>query len=219
MRNSGERMKQSKMVPALFAAMGILLAAITVLLCFRSLNAEPVLLKQSQGARECAEGLMAKICAGDYAGASLYLYGKPTLDSGVQRESETGEAIWNAFTASMEYELIGDSFASQTGVAQKVRLRSLQIPTVTAKLKDRSASLLESRVAAAEDMSAVYDEQHQYREDFVLSVLRDAAAQAIAEDGITQDQELVLNLVFEKGQWWVMPDQSLFNAISGGILG
>lgn len=212
-------MKQSKLVPALFALIGLMLAAITVLLSLRSLDAAPVLLKQSQGARECAEGLMAHICAGDYAGASEYLYGKPVLDSGVQQESETGAAIWNAFLGSLEYTLEGGVYASETGVAQNVRIRSLKIPSVTDNLKNRSSALLEQRVAQTADMSGVYDENHQYREDFVMSVLRDAAAQAIAEDGVTEERMLALSLVYDRGQWWVMPDQELFGAISGGILG
>lgn len=215
----GERMKNSKLVPALFALMGATLAVLALLMCYRALNTAPIVLSQPEGARKCAEGLMVKLCQGDFAGASEFLYGTPSLDSGAQQEDETGKMIWDAFVSSLGYELVGDCYPNETGLCQKVRIRSLQIPSVAGRLKERSAALLEERVAAAPDMASVYDDNHQYREDFVLSVLKDAAAAAIAEDAVISQQELTLNLVFDRHMWWVMPDQALFSAISGGILG
>ena len=40
----------------------------------------------------------------------------------------------------------------------------------------------------------------------------------LEQDAKQTSWELTLNLVYENGQWWIMPEQDLLRAISGGIL-
>ena len=89
---------------------------------------------------------------------------------------------------------------------------------MTAVLKDRSQALLEQRVDEAENLDEVYDDQLQYREDFVMDVLYDAAVAALEEDATTITTELTLNMTYQDGQWWIIADKLLLDAISGGIL-
>ena len=94
----------------------------------------------------------------------------------------------------------------------------MDVTSVTAVLKDRSQALLEQRVEEAEDLEDVYDENLQYREDFVMDVLYDAAVMALKEDAKTITAELTLNLSYQNEQWWIAADRELLDAISGGIL-
>jgi predicted Zn-dependent protease with MMP-like domain len=103
-------------------------------------------------------------------------------------------------------------------VAQDLRITCLEIGSVTASLRERSQSKLEQRLAEAENISDVYDEQHNYREDVVMAVLYEAAQDALAEDAKTVTYELTVNLVHDEGHWWIIPDDELLKAISGGIL-
>jgi hypothetical protein len=45
-----------------------------------------------------------------------------------------------------------------------------------------------------------------------------AAQEALEQDARQISWELTLNLVYESGQWWIMPEQGLLRAISGGVL-
>ena len=67
-------------------------------------------------------------------------------------------------------------------------------------------------------ISEIYDSNNEYREDFVLGALYDAALAALEEDAATVSWDVTLNLIYQDGQWWIMPDQSLLQAISGGVL-
>ena len=78
--------------------------------------------------------------------------------------------------------------------------------------------MLEKRVEEAADISEVYDENNEYREEFVMDVLYEAARQALEEDAVTRTVELTIQLVYSEGQWWVVADSALLDAISGGIL-
>ena len=70
----------------------------------------------------------------------------------------------------------------------------------------------------AENLEDVYDEKLQYREDFVMDVLYDAAEMALKEDAKMITTELTLNLSYQNEQWWIAADRELLDAISGGIL-
>jgi guanylate kinase len=78
--------------------------------------------------------------------------------------------------------------------------------------------LLEQRVAEAENTSDVYDEQNEYREDFIMAVLYDAASAALAENAALVSRELTVELQYQAGQWWVVADKELLDALFGGIL-
>lgn len=210
---------KTKVFSGIFFLLGAILAVGTVFLSLTSLEAEPQLIRQSTSAAASAEAMLDALCRGDYEEAGKWMYGSPSLGSGAESESETGRLLWDAFVKSLRYELIEDSFISQSGISQKVRLRALDLSAVTANLKERSQTLLTQRVEEAEDVSQIYDDSNNYKESFVMEVLRDATLEAIDQDAAYTTQEVTLDLVYENGQWWVVPSQNLMNVISGGIIG
>lgn len=207
-----------KLLSVIFAMIGIATAAAAVNLALSNKAADPKLLLPPEEAEQQVVGLMDAVCQGDYTSASTYLLGQPNL--GVDREAtdEVGVLIWDAFCDSMEYELMGECHATADGLAQSVRITCMDVTSVTAVLKDRSQALLEQRVEEAENLDEVYDENLQYREDFVMNVLYDAAVAALEEDATTITTELTLNMSYQDGQWWIVVDKLLLDAISGGIL-
>jgi hypothetical protein len=100
-----------------------------------------------------------------------------------------------------------------------VSITALELASVTENLKQRSQELLARRVEKADDVSQIYDENNEYREDFVMNVLFDAVYQSLQEDTRLATEVVTLNLVYRQGQWWVMPDANLLSAVSGGIAG
>lgn len=211
-------MKITKILSTAFAAVGACAAAAAVCLSLSSMNAEPVLLTSPNLAKSQAAALMNAVCDGDYETASEFIWGNPSL--GVDRDAsdEVGVLIWDAFTDSISYEMVGECYATDEGLAQNIELTSLDIESVTSVLRDRSQAMLEYRVENAEDTSEIYDENNEYSEAFVMEVLYDAAVQALEEDAVHKTVTLTLNLTYQDGRWWVMADNQLLDAISGGIL-
>lgn len=207
-----------KLLSVIFAIIGITAAVAAVNLSLSNKNADPVLLVPPEEAKLQVVGLMDAVCAGDFDTASTYLQGQPGL--GVNREAthEVGVLIWDALCDSMSYELVGECYATGSGLAQNVTLTYMDITSVTAVLKERSQTMLEQRVDEAEDLEDVYDEQLQYKEDFVMDVLYDAAVAALKEDATMITTELTMNMVYQGEKWWIIADRALLDAISGGIL-
>lgn len=195
----------------------LVILAIVCVICFREAPAR--ILQFSQEAEQTVNKVMQSICAGDYETASKYMAGNPDL--GVDRSAADPGAgmIWDAFVDSLSYELQGSSFAEDDRICQNVIIRSLEIDSITENLQQRTQQLLTARVEAAEDSSVFYDENDEYREDFVQEAVFDAIEQAIREDARYQEHELTIMLSYRDESWWVMLDQPLLQVISGGMAG
>lgn len=212
-------MKRKKILSLGFALLAAILAVLTLTVSLKAMNVGPVLVTAPAAAVETADAMMAAVCAGDYDTASGLMHGTPDLGADREPADEVGVILWDAFQESLDYELAGECYATDSGVAQDVIITCLDFSSVTASLQDRAQTLLTERVEAAEDADTIYDENGEYREDFVMEVLRDVTLDALEEDAKNMEQRLTVNLVYKKGQWWVVPDQALLSAISGGIAG
>lgn len=211
-------MKISKVFAGLFGLLGAALGVGTVLLCLGGLNREPVLLEEPSQAVSRVESLFQAFCDDDYAAASNLIYGNPDLGDSSPDSGTITTMIWDAFVDSLGYELTGDCYPTQNGLAQKVNISYLDITSVTDGLQGRSRVLLQQRVAEAEDVDQIYDENNDYRQDFVDAVVTDATRDALVQDARYVETQLTVNLVFDQGQWWVLADEELMQAISGGIV-
>lgn len=212
-------MKIKNILSLLFALAAVLLTGLTLWVCLGALDAQPVLKKVPSAASQTADAMLAAVRAGDYKTASGMMYGSPNLGADRDPADEVGGILWNAFQDSFSYELQGECYATDSGIAQDVTVTYLDFSSVTASLQQRSQELLVQRVEQAEDADTIYDENGDYREDFVMEVLRDVTLDALEEDAKNTRQQLTVNLVYKQGRWWVMADQALLGAISGGIAG
>lgn len=203
---------------AMFALVGIGAAALAIYLCVSFADAKPMLLTPPDLARSKVVMLMNAVCDGDFDAASQPILGNPSL--GVDREAadEVGVLIWDAYMESVSYELVGECYTTENGLAQDISFSCLDMTSVTQNLRERAQTLLEQRVEEAVDVSEIYDENNEYREAFVMDVLYDAAEDALKEDAREMTVELTVNLCFQDGTWWVVADNELMDAISGGIL-
>ena len=147
------------------------------------------------------------------------IYGDLSFGVDSLPEDPVSLMFWNAFQESLSYTLEGELYTTREGLAQKVRVTGLDFSSVTATLRERSQHLLEQRVANAEDMSEIYDENNEYREELVMSVLYEAAQAALAEDAEYPEKEIIVNVIYRQGQWWIVADDALLDAVSGGIAG
>lgn len=209
--------KQS--LSSIFALLGVVLLIATAVLCLTSLDATAKLIGTPKAAMECTEELMEALASGDYAAAGNMLYGQPDLGADREPSEEAGALIWKAFTDSISYEFTGECYATNSGIARNVGITTLEISSVTDSLAERVHVLLTERMETAEEMSELYDEENNFREDLVMEVLLEAVEQALREDARMITREVTLNLIYQDGQWWTVADQALLQTISGGVMG
>lgn len=212
-------MKVRSVGSCFFALLAGLFAAAVIAAAIFCRDQKPVLLSQPEAAVHRAKALMDAVCNGDFSRAETMLLGNPELGADRIPEDAVGAMIWDAYVKSLDYELAGEMYATDTGIAQDVKLISMELATATEHLSRRARELLNEEIAAAEDVSELYDENNAYREDLVMEILQEAARQALEEDVRYTYQVFPLQLVYRDHQWWGLADQAFLNAVSGGVTG
>lgn len=208
-----------RILPILFALLGFLCCWCAFRTVQKSLNQRPYIIETPHNAASCAEALMDSICRGDYETASSLLLGNPELEMDALPQDPVGVLLWDAYIASASYSLEDAPYATETGLAQTVHFEALDLAAVLEYTGPLAQELLQTRRDNATDLSAIYDADGNYREDFVQQILLDAVAQALRENSGTVSSVLTLQLTFQNGKWLVTPDQALLRIICGGING
>ena len=212
-------MKKRRSISNFLTALGLAAVVGAIWIVALALPAEPVMLLQPEGAVDRAKDMMHAVCSGDYERASGMLYGRPSLGTCPEDGSPSVNLLWDAFLESLEFDIAGDCYATDTGLAIDVNVRSLNIFGVMEGLDGRAQTLLSQRIAAAKDSAEIYDEDNHFREELIAEVLQEATQQALEENKQYQTQTIPLHLIYDGGQWWVMPDSDLMNVLSGSVPG
>ena len=207
-----------RVLSGLFAVLGLTAAALAIWLCLGSVDAAPVLLREPEAVPERVEQMLELVSAGDYNGAGKLMQGQPDFGADREAADEAGRILWDAFVSGFSYRLEGECYATDSGVAQDVVITRLEPDSVTAGLRDRIRSVLEKRLETAEDVSEVYDENNNFREEVVAEALLEALKEAIREDASYTGVTVTVTLVWRDGSWWIVPEEGLIRAITGGIV-
>lgn len=212
-------MKKNILVSIPFALIGIVLLVVSLVVSLVCLNAPAIMVGTPKEAQVCARNLLDAVSEGDYDTASQYIYGQPKL--GVDREpaEQTGQMLWKACVDNFSYELTGGCYATSNGVALNVAITSLDIASVGNTLADRMEALLTKRIEAEGEISEIYDENGDFQDALIQEVLTEAFQEALEKDAQITTQEVALSFTYQNGQWYVVPDQTLLQAISGGVIG
>lgn len=207
-------MKYLRIFLGMLAALAV---ACAVWLTVRFPGELPIVLSVPEAACTTVEQTMQALCSGDGTGAEKWLYGSPRLGTEIPAEGAVNQMIWRAYRDSLDYRLVGQLYATDRGLAQDVKIISMELPAVTQNLGQRAKLLLQQRVESARDTSEIYDTDHGYRESVVEAVLEEAVRQALEEDVRYTYRIVTLQLVWQEGQWWVVPEDALLNAVFGGF--
>lgn len=202
---------------AVLLLVGIYACALAIHISIRYPSENPILLTQPEAAIQQVTDMMEAVCDGDYEKAGTFLLGTPSLGAAEPPESDLGVLLWDAFLDSTSFNLVGDCYTTEVGLAQSISFTYMDPASVTANLRERSQELLNQRVEAAEDVSEIYDENNEYREAVVMEVLYEAAQAALLEDAKMVTVSLTVNLKYQDGTWWVVADDPLLDAFSGGM--
>lgn len=178
----------------------------------------PSFISAGNAPEEAVTRFFDAVCSRDYEKMTEYLCGNPSLGLEEEPDSELGRIVRDAFLESCSYELTGEAEVDGIGVKQPVTFTSLDIKALTSRLKERAEALVEESTASGRDQDEIYDSSGEYKEDFVMGVLSQAARDLIAEGDCVSAVPLVVSLAYEEGEWRVVADPQLLNALSGGTL-
>lgn len=197
---------------AVFLTMAVAIAAINP-------DGPARVLSVPEDAQAVTDTMMDAVCRGDYLAAGSMMYGKPDLGADQIPESPLGRLLWDSYLESVSYDFFGGCYALDSGIARDVRITALDIPAVTEALNLRAQELLEQELESEQADDSIFDENGILREDYVSQIMCQAAREVLDQGDYRNQTTVTLRLIHEDGSWWVLPDQALIRAISGGVAG
>lgn len=208
-----------KCVRILFGILAAVLAAASVWLAGNCRDDLPVLAAEPVEASAQVQKLMDALCGGAFEDMESLLYGQPELGLAREPETRVGQMLWNAYISSLDYEMVGSLYTTPTGLAQNVKVISMEMTAVTENLGQRVQVMVQQGVEAAEAVTEIYNEENTYKQSFIDGIMEEAVRQALEEDVRYTYQIVPVNLVYREKQWWIQPDKALLDVVSGGTAG
>lgn len=190
-----------KLFSGLLAALGAGLMALTLVICLLSLNAQPKILEFPQQASALAQNFAAALNQGDLDQAGAYIYGQPTLTAGADWTDDAKEQIWQAYTGSLRCSPSREPQATDQGIDWTVEIQHLDITALMNAWQEQTNARLSASGETADAQQA----------------LSDGLTQALAAEQTPLSQELTLHLIFRDDQWWISPDTTLLQLLSGQV--
>jgi len=208
-------MKIARFFAVIFACIGLLLLIGSMGFLLWNRNAPTRVLELPQEAVAVSDSFVQALNEGDLEAAAQLMYGQPDLGVSNAPQSPESKLLWDTFCGSITVELAGNWEVEQGSFVRTGHITTLDVSTVLGRLPERTQVLMDQRIAAAENLSEIYDEQNEFRKDLVEKVLQEALQQALAQDGKPVPRELTLKLVNRDGRWWVVPHQNLLQTLTG----
>lgn len=208
-------MKIARFFSYIFAGIGILLLLGSV--GFLLLNREaPVRIRElPREALAVSDAFAQALNEGDLETAARLMYGQPDLGVGDVPENPESALVWEAFRSSISFAYSGECTVEQSGLVRTGSITTLDVTTVMEKLPERTQTLIDQKIAAAADLTELYDEENNFREDLTARILREALQQALSQDGQSVTREVTVRLVNRDGGWWIVPHQNLLQILTG----
>ena len=190
----------------LLGSMGFLLLNQDAPVCVRELPREAVAV---------SEAFAQALNEGDLEAAAQLMYGQPDLGVSEVPENPESALVWEAFRSSISFAYSGEFAVEQSGFVRSGSITTLDVTTVMGTLPQRTQTLIDQEIAAAEDLTLIYDEENKFREELTDQILREALQQALSQDAQTATREVTVRLVNRDDQWWIVPHQNLLQILTG----
>ena len=204
-----------KMSSIVLSIMGVLSIIAGIFAVFWGLQAEPVILREPEKARQCAEGFLKAINDGSLAEAADYLPDPSVLGEVPEGADPIAALIWDTYRTQLNAELVSGLYTTADGLCMDMELTALDVDDAVEKIGTLAVERMQERVAAASDMSELYGDDGQYRPELVDDVLQQAALETLMCDLPTVTTGITLHLTQSGEAWVVIPDRALINALSG----
>ena len=208
-------MKIARFFAYVFACIGVILLVGSMGFLLLNRNAEAKIRELPQGAVSCADTFAQALNEGDLAGAAQCVYGQPDLGVAGSPEDPRTAAVWNAFVDNISFEYTTQWQIADQGLSRKATITVMDVAAVTENLPKLAQSLVNQKIASAQDITEVYDESGSFREKLVEQILQQALQQSLTQNTSGITREVTVKFVNRDGSWWAVPDQALLQALSG----
>lgn len=209
-------LRRRRALAALCALGAVLVAALGIRLATRAVGRGPAVLGETGDPAHTAARFFNALCLREWQEASGYVRGRPELELTDPSEDPAERAVWNAFLLSWSWSMGEGGRTDRIHAWQDVTFTRLRPDTLTAGLAEDIQQILFRMVDEARTVDEVYDASGDYLPEVVERAEMEALAGRLSDPTPYQVTSVLrLELLYENGQWLILPSEGLWNALSG----
>ena len=204
-----------KIASITFSALGLLSMLVAVAAIFWGMQAEPVILQEPEKARQCTEGFVNAINAGDLTAATDFFPDPATLGEVAADADPVVAFVWDAHCAQLSAKAVSGLYTTPKGLSIDLELTSMNVDNAVEEIGALAVEHMQECVANASDMAEVYDDNGQFHPELVDDILQQTALEFLAQDLPVETASITIHLTQLDGNWKIVPDAALINILSG----
>lgn len=198
-----------------FSVLGLLFMLVVVAAISWGLQAEPVILQEPEMARQCAEGFVNAINAGDLTAAAGFFPDPATLGEVAAGADPVVTFVWDAHCAQLDAKAVSGLYSTSKGLSMDLELTSIAVDTIVEEIGTLAVEHLQGFVANASDITEVYDDNGKYHSKLVEEILQQTAREFLVQELPKETACITIHLTQLDGNWKIVPDAALINILSG----
>ena len=152
--------------------LGFLSIIAGIIAIFWGLQADPVILREPEKAKQCAEEFLQAINDGSLAEAADYLPDPSALGEVPVDADTVASLVWDTYRTRLDTKAISGLYTTADGLSMDMELTALDVDKVVEQIGSLAVKRMQKRVAAASDMSELYGDDGQYRWELVDDIFR-----------------------------------------------
>ena len=190
-------------------------AVLSVSLGLRSPGRDVTVLGGTGDPAETVARFFHALCLNEWEEASSYVRGEPDLKLDQLPEDALERDIWEAYLHSWAWSMGEGGVTGSVTAWQTVQFTSMRPDAFTEGVDAEVQAILAGWVNER-PLAEMYTEDGEFREEVVRSALEKAVrARLTRPQDYLASTPVTLELSFENGEWVIVPEQSLWNALSG----
>lgn len=199
-----------------WGAVAVFFSSLALLLAIVGCNTGALYARADGDPSETVSRFYDSVIAGDYETAYSCLEDYTSLGLETAPDTENAVAVYDALKASFEYTLSGSADIDKLSATQKVRFKYLNLDSLEASVADGVERKLEEIVESS-PIDEVYDENNNYLPAVTERAYSEALASVLSHaNSYYTAEEIEIELEYSGGQWLIVTNQAMLNALMGG---
>ncbi|MGI5976818.1 MAG: hypothetical protein ACOX68_03880 [Candidatus Limivicinus sp.] len=199
-----------------WAVLSVVFTALALLLCVIGSRCGALYSRPEGNPRDTVEKFYDSVVSGDYETAYSCLKNYDTLGLEKTPSSEAGAMAFDALKESYDYTLELEPKIDDISAVQSVRFRYLNMSALEDSVQDGTEKILKKMVEELPP-DEVYDSENHFLPEVASAAYREALGSVLSHaSSYYTTAVLNVNLEYSGGEWLIVCDQSMLNALAGG---
>lgn len=190
------------------------LALAVVLLCIFCRNASPLVFGGTAKATRQVSRMLSEVSSMDASRIAASFPEGTDLERMYSLDNPVANALTRKVWQSLSFEIQGSAHGADSALAVDVKLQAMDAGKALESAKEKVRPLVSEKVKKAESLDDIFDEDNQYKEEFLNAVLLEALADVL-EHPEMREETITVYVRKNGGRWEILPEDSLINALSG----